>query len=312
MAFAINCFGLVSLQQVLKKLRSYLILFISWCHRQLGHLTLCLQHSCCQLEKSLSCPHLTCAHLLYIHQLNTPSPPFVFMYLHYKQGRLLRSNVRHRVKKPSRMIWVLLVVLTYNHFTSHIKIFLPAPSATFFPFQLSKHAGLSFSHMITYHLSGFLQADTLHTVHVTRFSAKWSGLLGRECLAKLVTLNQPLLFPVPPPPLITCQQEALHLYYAWWEEYNQTHNALAQIPPLSLNKLTPIPFLLTTLHTNMSSSNAPYIPPHINAIWQPSHTQLHLWHWGWQTCLCKFCQWDWSLSLPPPSLAWPTLVEVSP
>ena len=85
--------------------------------------------------------------------------------------------MRHGVKKASGMIRVLLAALTYNHFTSHIEIFLLAPLATFFPFQLSKHAGLSFSHMITYHLSGFLQADSLLTVHIIRFSAKWSGLL---------------------------------------------------------------------------------------------------------------------------------------
>ena len=43
-------------------------------------------------------------HQIYIHKLDTPSPPFAFAFLHYKQGRLLRSDVRHGVKKASGMI----------------------------------------------------------------------------------------------------------------------------------------------------------------------------------------------------------------
>ena len=190
-------------------------------------------------------------HQLHIHQLKTPSPPFAFAFLHYKQGRLLRSDVRHGVTKASGMIRALLTALTYDRFTSSIKIFLPAPLATFHPFRLSKHAGLSFSHVITHHLSTFLQADALHMVQVTRFSAKWSGLPGEDHLKRLMSLNQPLLFLTPPPTLLSRQKHALRAFYTWWEERNQTHKALSRIPPPSLNKLTPIPFIQGILrHTH--------------------------------------------------------------
>ena len=151
------------------------------------------------------------------------------------------------------MIRALLAALTYDHFSSSIEIFLPAPSATFHPFRLSKHAGLSFSHMITHHLSTFLQADALHTVRVTRFSGKWSGLPGEEHLKELVTLNQPLVFPLPPPPLVTRQKQALRAFYNWWEERDQTHEALSHVPPPSLDKLTPIPFMQGILRHNRST-----------------------------------------------------------
>jgi hypothetical protein len=105
----------------------------------------------------------------------------------------------HGVKKASGMIQACLVGLTYAPFFSEIEIFLPALANSFSMFWLSKHTSLSFSHLITYHLSTFLQVDALHRVYVTRYLAKWSGLPGKKVLEKLIEQAQTTAFPTPPP-----------------------------------------------------------------------------------------------------------------
>jgi hypothetical protein len=149
----------------------------------------------------------------------------------------------HGVKQALAMIQALLTALTYDSFLSSIEIFLPAPSASFHPFWLSKHAGLSYSHMITFHLSTFLQADALHQVRVTQFSTKWSGLPGKKTLLDLTALHQPLLFPVPPTTRHTHNQSAHSPNITRWETLDRSREPLSRIQPPSLDKLLPIPMI---------------------------------------------------------------------
>jgi hypothetical protein len=100
--------------------------------------------------------------------------------------------------------------------------------------QLSKHAGLSFSHLICFHLSQFLQAHAEHSVRIMQYSAKWSGLPGEQAIKDLTALHQPIIFPIPPPHLITHKRRAAQRMYVHWEEELDKRNEFAScIPPPS-------------------------------------------------------------------------------
>jgi hypothetical protein len=166
----------------------------------------------------------------------------------FHQGRLLKSRVMHGMKKASGMIQACLAGLMYTLFFSKIEIFLLALADSFSIFQLSKHASLSFSHMITYHLSTFLQANAMHRVCVTRFSAKWSGLLGEKILKELKAQAQATSFPSPLPHLITYKHYATQAMYAHWEHLKKDHKFSSHIPPPSSILLNPTPIHLGILH----------------------------------------------------------------
>ena len=187
---------------------------------------------------------------LFIRDLDVPSPPFASAFLLYQQGRLLSSGVTHGVKLASARIQACLAGLTsYSPFYSSIEIFLPAPADSFSLFRLSKHAGLTFSHLITYHLQTFLQADTLHHVRITRISAKWSGLPGKDTLAELTARHQPLLFPIPPPSLTTHKRRAILAVYQYWEEMDKSSECTSRISPPSTTSFNPQPFTLGTIRS---------------------------------------------------------------
>ena len=128
----------------------------------------------------------------------------------------------------------------------------------------------------------------------TRYVSQGSRLSGQAYLGKnallSVIINQPVLFPVPPPPLITRQQEALRSHYAWWEVRDQSHEALAQVPfPLRLSTSPhpspsykafsvipggsandtpmqqahePLPVMASTMSTPLTSTPQPMIIPY--------------------------------------------------
>ena len=101
------------------------------------------------------------------------------------------------------MIQACLMGLTYKPFFSSIKIFLLALANSFSLFCLSKHAGLSYSHLITHCLFTFLQADTSHRVLITWFLAKWKGLPGVKTLKELTISHQLLRSRLPRAPTFT-------------------------------------------------------------------------------------------------------------
>ena len=181
---------------------------------------------------------------LYIHNLPVPKPTFASAFLLFRQGRLLKSRVMHGVKKASAMIQACLAGLTYEPFSSSIELFLPAPADSFSLFRLSKHAGLSYSHLITHRLFTFLQANALHRVRVTRFSAKWKGLPGAKILEELTASHQPTLHPVPPPTLVTHKARATQAMYGFWEELDRRKEFPSRIPPPSSVSIQPTPIHL--------------------------------------------------------------------
>ena len=148
------------------------------------------------------------------------------------------------------MIQALLAALTYDFFSSNIEIFLPAPSASFSLFRLSKHAGLSFSHLITHLLSNFLQVDTLHTVRITRYSAKWSGLPGTQAVADLRTRTHSHVFPTLPPSYSTPKSRAFIAFHSWWESRDRRRDPMSRIPPPPLDSHAPIPMIAGILRDN--------------------------------------------------------------
>jgi hypothetical protein len=158
-------------------------------------------------------------------------------------GHVLRSGVMHRVKKALGMIQACLAGLTYaSNFSSHkLEIFLPAPADSFSMLRLCKHMGLSFSHLIIFHLTCFLQADALHRACITQFSAKWSGLPGKLVLENLTMQAQLTTFPIPSPPLLTHKCITIGAIYPHWENMDKSKDFASCIPPPSSISFNPTP-----------------------------------------------------------------------
>jgi hypothetical protein len=154
----------------------------------------------------------------------------------------------HGAKKALGMIQACLAGLMYAPFFSKIEIFLLALANSFSMIWLSKHASLSFSHLITHHLFTFLQADPMHKVHIMRFSAKWSGLSGKLTLDTLTMQAQNLIHPVPPPSLSSCKPQAFCNNYSHWEEMPKGPEFTSRIPPPSLTHHKTIPIIRSILY----------------------------------------------------------------
>jgi hypothetical protein len=108
---------------------------------------------------------------------------------------LIKEGMTMNKKKTLAMLQACLAGLMYDSFSSHIQIFFPALADAYSVFHLSKHTGLSFSHLITHTLFTFLQADDLHHISIFRFSAKWSSALGFKHVQALKDQLQPTIFP---------------------------------------------------------------------------------------------------------------------
>ena len=134
---------------------------------------------------------------LYLYHLSTPTPIHICAFFLFKGHRLIKEGTQMNKKKNVAMLQACLAGLTYDSFSSHIRIFFPAPADAYSVFRLSKHAGLSFSHLITHTLFTFLQADALHHVSVYRFSAKWACAPGYKRIKPLEERLQPDVFPDP-------------------------------------------------------------------------------------------------------------------
>ena len=93
---------------------------------------------------------------LYLYHLSTPSPIHVCAFFLFKGHRLIQEGTRMNEKKNVAMLQACLAGLTYDSFSSHIRIFFPTPADAYSVFHLSKHTGLSFSHLITHTLFTFL------------------------------------------------------------------------------------------------------------------------------------------------------------
>ena len=89
---------------------------------------------------------------LYLYHLSTPAPIHICAFFLFKGHRLIKEGTMMNEKKNVAMLQACLAGLTYDSFSSHICIFFPAPADAYSVFRLSKHAGLSFSHLITHSL----------------------------------------------------------------------------------------------------------------------------------------------------------------
>ena len=156
---------------------------------------------------------------LYVQMLTTPSPPFIGSFLLYKGERLVLSGTVPEVSKTHALLHALLLGLTYNSFSNHIHIFLPAPSISSSIFQTDKHPNLFFSCSILSCFSSFLDSNPLHHIDLFRYSIKWSCLPGQALISSLTDQEQLSHFPLsslPPNP------KSL-LLAKWQEDYLNTN-----------------------------------------------------------------------------------------
>ena len=86
-----------------------------------------------------------------------------------------------------------------------------------------------------------LIADALHHVEFHQYSVKWSCLPGRECISYLSEQAQPLLYPIPPSPLLTHKARVIQLRHDQYMRTRRTSTAWrSTIPPDGPN---PPPFI---------------------------------------------------------------------
>jgi len=152
---------------------------------------------------------------LFVQTLTTPSSPFIGSYLLYKGERLVLSGTVVEVSKNKALLHALLLGLTYDSFSNHIRIFLPSPSISPVIFRTSKHPDLFFSHAIVSHFSSFLDSNPLHHVDLFRYSVKWSCLPGRALLSSFADWDQLLHFPAP----LTHPNPKQLLLSEWQDDY---------------------------------------------------------------------------------------------
>ena len=159
---------------------------------------------------------------LYVQILTTPSPPFTGSFLLYKGERLVLSGTVSDLSKTRGLLRALLLGLTYNYFSHHIRIFLPNPAISGLIFRTSKHSELFFSHSITDRLISFLDSNPLHHVDLFRYSIKWSCLPGRALISSLTDRTQLENLPLSSLPLSDPKSLLLS---EWQENYLATNRS---------------------------------------------------------------------------------------
>ena len=131
----------------------------------------------------------------------------------------------------------------YDSFSSSIQLFFLALADSFSVFHLTKHTSLFYSHLITHHLTSFLQADAMHTVRVLWFDPRWLCTPQKaHCESKLHRI-QPIYFPTPPNPRPASHTvTALVTLGNLWEATDHSHGAMACIPQPRSDTFLPPPF----------------------------------------------------------------------
>ena len=140
---------------------------------------------------------------LFIHILTILSPPFAASFLLFKGQTLVHSGA---VRDPSCLHALFMALcngLTYAFLSNHVCIFLPDLSLSPYLFQFHKHPLLDLSYALWSLLTTFFDANSCHHTDTNRYSIKWSRLPGMARINSLSEEQQHIIFPLPPPSLIT-------------------------------------------------------------------------------------------------------------
>ena len=146
---------------------------------------------------------------LFIRILTIPSPPFAASYLLFRGQTLVHSGVTCDPLHLCTLFSALCEGLTYASLSNHICIFLLDLSLSPYLFQFHKHPLLNLSYKLRSLLTAFFDADICHHADAYRYSIKWSRLPGMARIDSLSEEQQLIIFPLPPPSLITPKAQLL-------------------------------------------------------------------------------------------------------
>ena len=146
---------------------------------------------------------------LFIHILMIPSPPFAASFLLFKGQTLVHSGAVWDPSCLRALFMALCNGLTYASLSNHIHIFLPDLSLSPYLFLFHKHPLLDLSHAFQSLLTAFFDANPCHHTDAYRYSIKWSRLPGMARIDSLLEEQQHIIFPLPPPSLITPKAQLL-------------------------------------------------------------------------------------------------------
>ena len=146
---------------------------------------------------------------LFIRILTIPSPPFAASFLLFRGQTLVHSGATSDPSRLRALFSALCNGLTYASLSNHVRIFLLDLSLSPYLFHFHKHPLLDLSYSLRSILTAFFDADPLHHADAYRYSIKWSGLPGMARIDSLSEEQQAIVFPLPPPSLITPKAQLL-------------------------------------------------------------------------------------------------------
>ena len=154
---------------------------------------------------------------LFIRVLTIPSPPFAASYLLFRGQTLVHSGAASDTSRLRALFLALCNGLTYASLSSHVRIFLLDLFLSPYLFHFHKHPLLDLSYRLRSLLIAFFDTESCHHADAYRYSIKWSGLPGMARINSLSEEQQHLIFPLPPPSLITPKAQLLR---DWQDAYD--------------------------------------------------------------------------------------------